>query len=336
MGLEACGLRLYNYLMARYVFKRLFIFIPMLLGITLLTFVFIQMAPGDFLDPLRMNPQISPETIKLYEQKFNLDKPLSVQYAFWLKNLLRGDFGYSFTYKAPVTKVIASRLANTFILSLSSLIFTWIFVIPLGVVCALNKNKFIDKFLSFLSYIGISTPTFFLAFLLLSLATLSSWLPLGGMRSVRFDEFTVWGKILDIGKHLIIPTIALSLGSICVLQRIMRANLLEALGSSYILGARARGLSKIRIVYIHALKNALNPMITIFGYQFSALLSGAALTEIVVGWPGLGTVTLKAFQAQDTYLVMGAVIMSAVLLLCGNLLADIMLAGFDPRIRFEK
>jgi len=156
------------------------------------------------------------------------------------------------------------------------------------------------------------------------------------MRSIHFEEFTFWGRIFDVGRHLIIPTVVLSIGSICVLQRIMRANLLEVLGSAYILGAKARGIPSKRILYIHALKNAINPMITIFGYQFSALLSGAALTEIIVGWPGLGQVTLEAVRSQDLYLVMGSMIMGGVLLILGNLLADIMLAYFDPRIRFEK
>lgn len=322
--------------MGRFILKRLLFSLPLLLGITFLTFLFIQIAPGDFLDNLRLNPQISRDTLRLYQEKFHLDKPFFVQYLVWLRNILHGDFGYSFSYKAPVLKVVFSRLFNTFILSLSSLIFTWIFVIPLGVIAALNKNKLIDRVLSFFSYLGISVPSFFLAFILLFLATFTGWLPLGGMRSIRFEEFSLLGKIIDIIKHLIIPTVVLSLGSICVLQRIMRANLLEVLGSPYILGAKARGLSRLRIIYIHALKNALNPMITIFGYQFSALLSGAALVEIIIGWPGLGVVTLEAVRSQDIYLVMGSVLSGGFLLILGNLLADILLAFFDPRVRFEK
>ena len=321
--------------MLRFILKRLLFLIPLLLGITFLTFFLIKIAPGDFLDSLKLNPQISKDTIKIYEEKFHLDKPFFIQYLVWLRNLLRGDLGYSFSYKAQVSKVLSSRLVNTFILSLSALIFTWIFVIPLGIVAALKRNKFIDKFLSFFSYLGIATPSFFLAFLLLYLASFTNWLPLGGMHSIRFYELNFWGRMVDLGKHLIIPTVVLSVGSICVLQRIMRSNLLEVLGSPYILGAKARGIKRRRILYIHALKNAINPMITIFGYQFSALLSGAALVEIVLGWPGLGTVMLEAVMAQDLYLVMGAMLMGGVLLIVGNLLADILLAFFDPRIRFE-
>lgn len=322
--------------MFRFTLKRLVLSVPLLLGVTFLAFLFIHMAPGDFLDNLRLNPQISPQTIDLYAEKFHLNKPFPVQYLIWLKNIMKGDFGYSFAYKTPVADVISSRAVNTLILSISSIIFTWLFVIPLGVAAALKKNKFTDRALSFFSYLGISLPSFFLAFLLLYLATFTDWLPLGGMRSVRFDEFNYWGKLFDIGRHLIIPTLVLSVGSICVLQRIMRANLLEVLGSSYILGAKARGLPDKRILYIHALKNSLHPMITIFGYQFSSLLSGAALTEIITGWPGLGTVTLEAVRSQDLYLVMGSVVMGGFLLIAGNLLADILLAYVDPRIRYER
>ena len=322
--------------MIRFILKRLCITFPLLLGITFITFVFIQLAPGDFFDTLRLNPQISEETLNLYKQKFNLDKPMLLQYLVWLKNLFKGEWGYSFAYKAPVLKVIASRAFNTFLLSLSAIIVTWLFVIPLGVLVTLHHKKVMERVISFFSYIAISSPSFFIAFLLLYGATHVRFLPLGGMHSLGFDELTSWGKIVDIARHLIIPTIALSVGGIASLQRVMKANLLDVMGSGYILAAKARGLSNRRILYIHALKNAFNPMITIFGYQFSGLLSGAALIEIITGWPGLGSVLLEAVRSQDLYLVMGAAVIGGVMLIVGNLLADIMLAAWDPRIRYEK
>lgn len=322
--------------MIRFIFKRLCITLPLLLGITFITFIFIQLAPGDFFDTLRLNPQISEETLNLYKQKFNLDKPMLLQYLVWLKNMFKGEWGYSFAYKAPVLGVIASRAFNTFLLSLSAIIATWLFVIPLGVIVTLHHRKAVERVISFFSYVAISSPSFFIAFLLLYGATYIRVLPLGGMHSLGFDEFTLWGKVADIAKHLVIPTIALSVGSIASLQRVMKANLLDVLGSEYILAAKARGLSNRRILYIHALKNAFNPMITIFGYQFSGLLSGAALIEIITGWPGLGSVLLEAVRSQDLYLVMGAAVIGGVMLIIGNLLADIMLAAWDPRIRYEK
>ena len=322
--------------MARYIIKRILVSFPLLLGITFITFIFINLAPGDFLDNLRMNPQISEETLRLYEEQFHLNKPLMTQYFVWLKNLFRLDFGYSFAYSVPVFTVISSRAFNTLLLSISSIFLTWIFVIPLGVIACVYKNRFPDRALSFLAYIAISTPSFFVAFILLYWGMISGGLPLGGMRSVYYDDLSRYGKIIDVARHLIIPAAALSLGRVAALQRILRANLLDALNSPYVTAAKARGISGTRIFYIHVLKNAINPMITIFGYQFSGLLSGAVLIEIICGWPGLGVITLEAVRMQDIYLVMGSVIMSGVLLIAGNLLADVLLAVFDPRIRYEK
>lgn len=321
--------------MKAYILRRLLISIPLLLAISFITFLFIQMAPGDFFDTLRMNPQISPETISMYEETYHLDKPIIMQYFYWLGNLLRFDLGYSFYYKLPVSKVIASRLFNTLILSAFSIMLTWLFAIPFGIWAALHRNKFIDRMLSIFSYIGLSIPNFFFALLLLFLASMTGILPLGGMHSVNFSNLSLWGQIIDVLKHLIIPAVVISTASLAGLQRIMRGNMLEVLGQQYILTARAKGLQEHKVVYTHALRNAINPMITIFGYQFSALLSGAALTEIVTGWPGLGSTMLTAVRAQDIYLVMGSMLIGGVMLLIGNLLADVALAWVDPRIRYK-
>ncbi|MCK4810524.1 MAG: ABC transporter permease [Candidatus Omnitrophica bacterium] len=322
--------------MLQYVLKRFVIAIPLLFGATLVTFLVMHLTPGDPMAELRLNPQISPQTIEYYERTFHLNDSVIIQYSAWLKNLFQGDLGYSFSYQAPVKKLIASRAANTLLLSLSTIIVTWIFVIPLGVMAVLHRNRFVDRIISFFSYLGISIPSFFLAILILYLAYRTGVFPLGGMRSVHFEELSLMRKIVDILKHLAVPVLVLSCGSIAALQRIMRANLLEVLGSSYIVAARARGISRVRILYIHVLKNALNPMITIFGYQLSALLSGAALTEIILGWPGLGQIMLEAVRKQDIYLVMGSVLISGVFLIAGNLLADILLGVVDPRIRYTK
>jgi len=321
--------------MLRYCLKRILIAIPLLLGISLLTFVLIQVTPGNFFDTLRLDPQVSEETIARYERLYNLDKSLLVQYGYWLKNLSHLDFGYSFFYNAPVSRIIKGRLFNTFILSLASLIFTWFFAIPLGIWAAVRRNSFSDRLLSFFSFSGISIPSFFLAMLLLFAASETGMLPVGGMRSAHFDDLDKIGKIWDILKHLIIPTLAISLASVASLQRIMRGNMLDTLKQQYILSARARGLSETRVVYRHALRNAVNPLITIFGYHLSSLLSGAALIEIICNWPGLGSVMLTAVRAKDIYLVMTSMVMGGVLLLAGNLISDILLAWSDPRIRYE-
>jgi len=321
--------------MKAFIIRRLLISIPLLLAISFITFLFIQLAPGDFFDTMRMNPQISPETIRMYEERYHLDRPIIIQYFFWITNLLKLDLGYSFFYNAPVSKIILSRLFNTFLLSLCSILLTWLLAIPFGIWAALRKNKVIDRILSIFSYVGLSIPNFFFALILLFLASLSGILPLGGMKSVSFPDLTFLGKIIDIGKHIIIPSIVISTASLAGLQRIMRGNMLEVLGKQYILTARAKGLPERRVIYTHALRNAVNPMVTIFGFQFSALLSGAALTEIVTGWPGLGSTMLVAVRAQDIYLVMGSMLIGGIMLLIGNLLADIALAWLDPRIRYK-
>lgn len=321
--------------MIKYVLKRILISIPLLLAMTFITFMFIQMAPGDFVDNLKLNPQISPETLESYKTQFHLDKPALVQYFYWLKNICKLELGDSFAYHTKVLTVIRSRAFNTIILSLAGILVSWLFAIPLGVFCALRKNRFSDRLLSLMSYVGISTPGFFLALLVLYVAAQIGGIPLGGMRSVDYEELSYWGKFVDVIEHMIVPVFVLALGTVSVLTRIMRSHMLEILNKQYIIAAKAKGLSTNRILFIHALRNALNPMITIFGYQFSSILSGAALVEIVCAWPGLGTVMLQAVRAQDIYLVMGSMLIGGFLLIAGNLLADILLAVCDPRIRYD-
>jgi len=321
--------------MLRYIVKRILISIPLLLAMSLLTFILMQMTPGNFLDSMKLDPHISSETIARYEQLYQLDKPLVQQYLHWVKNLLRFEFGYSFFYNVPVSRILAGRLWNTFILSLSSLIFTWAIAIPLGIWAAVRRNRFIDKVLSLCSFAGLSTPSFFLAMILLYFVSQLGILPLGGMRSANFDSLNGFEKLIDLLRHLIIPTLVISLRSIAALQRIMRGNMLGVLRQQYILTARAKGLPEHRIIYRHALRNAINPLITLFGYELSSLLGGAALIEIICNWPGLGSLMLTAVRAKDVYLVMTSMLMGGVLLLLGNLISDVLLAWSDPRIRYD-
>jgi len=321
--------------MASYILKRFLIAIPLLLAIAFLTFLFINLAPGNYFDQMRLNPQISEQTVEKYISLYQLDKPLIVQYFAWLRRLVHLDFGYSFTYNIPVTRVLGMRVLNTLLLTSSAFIFTWLIALPLGIIAAVRVDKFWDRFISFICYCLLSLPTFFVAFLFLYFAYLAGVLPLGGMVSANFSELGFFARLFDIFKHLIIPTLVISLGSIASLTRIMRANLLEVLRTNYILALRARGIPERRVVYIHALRSAINPLITIFGYQISGLLSGAALTEIICNWPGLGSLMLSAVRSQDLYLVMGTMLISSVMLITGNLIADILLAFSDPRIRVK-
>ena len=321
--------------MLKYVLKRLLVALPLLLGMALLTFVLMQVSPGNYLDTLRMDPQISEDTLARYEELYQINKPLWYQFIHWLKNLLQGEFGFSFYYNVPVTRIIGDRLFNTFLLSFASFLFTWLIALPLGIWAALHRNHLIDRIIQFVSYIFLSLPSFFLAMILLFFAAQTGLLPLGGMYSPNIEEFGFFAKVWDIAKHLCIPTLALSIASIAALQKIMRGNMLEVLGQKYILTARAKGLPASRVIYVHALRNAINPLITLLGYEFSSLLSGAALIEIICSWPGLGSLMLTAVRSKDIYLVMASMLMGSILFLIGNLLADIALAKVDPRIRYD-
>jgi len=322
--------------MIRYVFKRLLVTIPLLLAISLFTFIIMQKTSGSYYDLLRMDPRISEETIQRYIALYQLDKPLMVQFFNWIRNLFKLEFGYSFFYNIPVNHVIGGRLWNTFVLSLASLLITWLVAIPLGIWAALNHNRWVDRVIQLCSYMALSTPSFFLAMLLLYAVSWSGILPLGGMHSAHYDEMTSLGKFLDLLRHLAIPAVALSLGSVGALQRIMRGNMLEVLRQDYVLTARAKGLPEHKVIYSHALRNAINPLVTLLGYAFSSLLSGAALIEIICSWPGLGMLMLTAVRSKDIYLVMASFLMAGVLLIMGNLLADILLARLDPRIRYGR
>ncbi|MCU0567042.1 MAG: ABC transporter permease [Oculatellaceae cyanobacterium Prado106] len=318
-----------------YVVKRLLQAAFTLLLASALSFFIIQLAPGDYLDTLRQNPQISEDTIKGLEERFGLNKPIWDQYILWLTQILtRGDFGISFAYQRPVAALLWERVPATLLLSITSLIATWAIAIPLGVIGAVKQNQMLDRVLRTISYIGQGFPTLITGLLLLFFAQLTSPLfPVGGMTSIEHEDLTTFGKFLDIGWHMILPTIALSITSFAGLQRITRGELLDVLRQDYVRTARAKGLPENKVIYVHALRNAVNPLITLLGFEFAGLLSGAFITETYFNWPGLGRLTLQAVQSQDLYLIMAALMMGATLLIVGNLLADLLLKGVDPRIK---
>lgn len=310
--------------------------IPVLLGISLLSFILMELAPGDFLDTMRLNPQVSTEQIDKMREQFALDRPWYVRYFRWLGNAATLNFGESFQYRVPASELIAGRLFNTFIIAFSSTVFAWLIAIPLGVLAAIYKDSIFDRIAGFMAFASLSMPELFLALIALWVALTTGLFPVGGLYGVDFDYLTPWGKLLDLGHHLILPTLVLGIGSIASLMRLMRANFIETLRAEYVTTARAKGLSDGAIYFKHAFRNAINPLITIFGYSLSGLLSGAFIVENVMALPGLGRLTVEAFFAKDHYLVMASVIMASVLLMLGNLIADILLASADPRIRYDK
>jgi len=321
--------------MRRYIFFRFLQFIPLLLGMTFISFVIIQMAPGDYFTQMQMNPEVSPQTIENLRRTFGLDRPVVIQYFYWLKSLLHLNLGVSFSYHIPVSFLIKQKLKNTLTLSIFSIFLTWLIAIPLGIFAAIKQGRWQERFLSFLAYLGISVPAFLIAMLLVFSVARTAILPVGGTTSVFYIGATGWEKFMDYLKHLLLPGLTLTLAGIGGLYRLMKNNFLEVLGAPYILTAYAKGLPPSKVYLKHTLRNAINPMITIFGYTLSSVLSGAALVEIITGWPGMGRLILDAVLSQDLYLVMASLLIGGFLLIVGNLIADILIAFADPRVRLR-
>jgi peptide/nickel transport system permease protein len=317
-----------------FILKRLMQAVPLLLIISLMSFTMLKLAPIDPLAHLKANPSISSAAIKAEEQRLGLDKPAPVQYAIWIGNILRGDMGIS-TSGASVFVLLMQRAGNTLKLSILSIFFTWLIAIPAGVAAAVHRGELADKSFGILTSIGMSMPTFLLALLLLMFALKTHTLPIGGLTSPNYYEMNVLEQIMDEGKHLIIPVVVLTFVSLAGIQRQMRANLLDVLRADYVRTARAKGLNEQTVIYRHAVRNAVNPLITLLGFEFSSLLSGAALTETVLAFPGLGRLTLDGVLTKDMNLVMASLMMGAVMLIAGNLLADVLLKYVDPRITLE-
>jgi peptide/nickel transport system permease protein len=321
--------------MGRYLFRRLINMIPLIIGITFISFLAMSLVPGDFLSSLKLNPRISPQVIKQMEAQFGLDQPLMVRYLKWLWGVLHLNLGVSLTYQVSVTSLIGSRALNTIILSACSMLFAWVLAIPIGIVVAVNQNSIWDRMLSFLAFFGMSIPNFFLAFLMIYLALRTGWFPVGGTYSVFYNELGFWSRIADRINHLILPVFVLGVAGMAGLMRLMRSQILEIKNSDFVRTARAKGLPERVVIYKHVLRNALNPFITMAGYSLGDLLGGAALVEAVMNLQGLGLLLLQAVRSLDIYLVMGSVLIGTVLLLVGNLFADLALVAVDPRVDFS-
>jgi peptide/nickel transport system permease protein len=310
--------------------------IPVLLGITFLTFCIVDLAPGDFFSMLKMNPTFSPQMIADMEREYGYGDPLLVRYVRWAWRVAHLDLGLSMAYRVEVTALIGARATNTIILAVASMAFTWIFAIPIGVLVALRPNTLSDRLMSFLAFFGMSIPNFFLAFLLMFAALQTGWFPIGGTTSVGYEGLPFFGKVGDRLHHLVLPVVVLGTSGMASLMRLMRANILELKEADFVRTARAKGLAERAVVGKHILRNALNPFVTLAGYEIGNLLSGAALVEAVMNLQGLGSLMLEAVRSLDVYLVMGSVLMGSLLLLSGNLIADLTLTLVDPRIDFRK
>lgn len=316
----------------KYILKRILQVIPLLIMVSLISFFIIRLSPVDPLAELRLNPSISQDTLDKEMKRLKLDKPIYIQYISWAKSFVQGDLGYTSAGEKVSTK-LKERIPNTLLLTSIVIFMTWIVGIPLGVLAAIKKETAFDRILTVISSVGMAIPSFFFAILMLIFAVKTGWFPVGGLTSYDFNEMSFCGKVLDLSKHLVLPVIVLFTISLSGLQRQMRANMLEVLDSDYVKFARAKGLSEGKVIFKHALRNAINPMITLLGFEFAGLLSGAALTEYVFQFPGLGRLILEAVMKSDINLVMASLMMGTIMLILGNLIADILLMIADPRIR---
>ena len=316
----------------KYILKRIIQTIPLLIIVSLISFFIIRLSPVDPLAELRLNPSVSQETLQKEIRRLGLDKPIIIQYGKWAKSFVQGDLGITSNGEHVSTK-LKERIPNTLLLTIVVIFLTWIVGIPLGILAAVKWKSPTDRILTVLTSIGMAIPSFFFAVLLLIFAVKTGWFPVGGLTSANFADMGFFAQIKDIAHHLFLPVLVLFTLSLASLQRQMRANMLDVSDSEYVKFARAKGLSEFKVIYKHALRNAVNPLITLLGFEFAGLLSGAALTEYVFQYPGLGRLILEAVLKSDINLVMASLMMGAIMLILGNLIADILLIITDPRIR---
>jgi peptide/nickel transport system permease protein len=323
--------------MRTFLIRRMLAAIPLILFVTFFTKAMLVLSPGNFLDQLRARPNISREYLERMEQRYHLDsRNVFERYWYWLKPAVQGDLGDSFITSAPVTTMIGQRVLNTLMLTGAALFFSWALAIPLGVLAGVYRNRWMDKLCSFISFFGLSIPSVFFSLLLILFAAKTGWFPVGGIHDqVNWDDMSGWQRVVDTIWHLALPTVVLGTLGMAQYMRQMRSEMIETLSQDYIRTARAKGLSERRVIFRHALGNAINPLVTLFGLSLAYLLAGALLTEYVFAWPGLGTLVYEALRDKDEPLVMAAVTMLVIMLVIGNLTADLLLAAIDPRIRVD-
>ena len=322
--------------MLRYIAKRLLFMIPLLFGITVICFTVMHLAPGSPTDlQTQMNPRASVEMKERLRAMYDLDKPLPEQYIRWVGKLAVLDLGVSFsTDRRPVADKILERLPITILLNVLSLLLILVVAIPLGVLSAVRQDSLFDRVAGVVVFIGFAVPTFWLALLLMILFGVHlGWLPISGIRSLNSEYLPPGMALWDLIRHLILPVLLAAFGGLAGLSRYMRANMLEVIRQDYILTARAKGLSERIVIYRHALRNALLPVITILGLSVPGLIGGSVIFETIFAIPGMGQLFYMAVMARDYPVVMGILFIGAVLTLFGNLIADVSYALADPRIR---
>ncbi|HEY2934592.1 MAG TPA: ABC transporter permease [Acidobacteriota bacterium] len=322
--------------MIRYCLRRIINSLFLLAAVSVLTFLLFEIAPGNFLDELRLNPQVSEQTIANLKAKYALDQPIGVKYAQWARSVAHGDLGFSVAYNMAAAPLLWHRAANTLLLTVTAMVLSWLIAIPTGAWIAARRGKWQDILFGGANVILLAIPHLMLALILLLFALRSGLLPVGGISSTALSS-RGWGTTTgDLMAHLVLPVLCLVLVTLPMLLPHVRRAVSDVLDSPFILAARARGLPDSRLLVGHALRASANPVISLFGLSISELLSSSLLVEIVMSWPGLGRLLLEAILARDFHLVVGCVLLSTAFLAGGNLIADLLLYASDPRIRAKQ
>jgi peptide/nickel transport system permease protein len=317
----------------RYLARRLAHGLLVLVGISILSFVFTALAPGDFLSDVRLDPRLSRETVAVLRDRYGLDQPWPRRYLHWVQSVSRGELGFSLAHNQPVAALLWPRARNTLMLTMPATALAWLIAVPLGAWSASRRGRWGDHLCGIATTTLLAVPEPLLVIGLLLLAVRTGAFPTGGRISDNFSDMGRWRQAKDIAVHLYLPVTALVLVNLPILVRHVRASLLDVLSARFILAARARGVPPARLLFRHALKAAANPLISLFGLSVAALLSSSLVVELVMGWPGLGPLLLDAIAARDLHVVIGVVLCSTAFLLGGNLLADGLLYLTDPRLR---
>lgn len=304
-----------------------------LVAVSLLSFLFLAIAPGNYFDEMRLNPQISAKTVESLKAKYGMDRSWPIRYEKWISSIAQGEFGYSFSYNCPVGALLWTRTRNTLLLAGLATLLAWLVALPWGMLEALYKGGWIDKTGTVLTALLLAIPDILLGLFLLLLCARTGILPAGGMSSSGVDSGTSLQQTKDLALHLILPVVGLALGLIPILVRHVRSAIVQVLDAPYIRAAYGFGIDRFRILYRHVFPVALNPLISLLGLSLGTLLSMSLLMEVIMSWPGLGPLLLDALFARDLYVVMAGVMLSSAFLLAGNLIADFLLYWSDPRIR---
>ena len=306
-----------------------------LLGVSVLSFVMAELAPGDYFAEMRLDPRVSEATLRALRVRHGLDRPLAERYVLWLGSLARGEIGYSFAYGSPVGPLLWPRVRNTLVLTATAVAGAWLLALPLGLWWATRRRPAERRALAAVTAVLLAVPDVVIALALLLVAVRTGWFPAGGMTSIAHEQMSRGARTWDVASHLALPAAALVLGILPVLVRHVRASVADVLEAPFVRAARGHGIPERRVLFRHVLPAAANPLVSLFGLSLAGLLSMSLVVEVVMSWPGLGPLLLEAILARDFFLVLGLVLASSVLLVGGNMIADALLLVADPRIRAE-